>query len=480
MKEQNKPIDDSCHDGIFYAPWEKTFNRILTPFEEFIHRQATSGILLMIMAMLAMVLANSGLAEFYHQLIETHISIDVGSWEMEKTVHHWVNDGLMTLFFFVVGLELKREVLVGELADVRKATLPIAAAIGGMAAPALIYYFINPEGVASGGWGMPMATDIAFALGALALISHRVPKALITFLVALAIVDDLGAVTVIAIFYTENISLDALAFAGGLFGLLIVFNRGGIRSFTPYFIVSVLLWYMLMQSGVHATLAGVLAAFSIPAIPKYNPMVFNERVKYLMKRFESSHEHDKSIMNNAELRAIVCSLESSAQSVQTLSQRLEHTWHMPVAYIIIPFFILANAGTQLELSSLSETLAHPVALGVSLGLIVGKFAGITGVSWLLLRFGFARLPSGVRFTQIAGVSLLAGIGFTMSMFIAELAFEHQENLLLISKTGLMFASLIAGVAGSVWLFVVSKQNEVSDDCGVEHADTTNYQVQSFL
>ncbi len=461
MNDQNKPSDDSVHDGVFYAPWEKTFNRILTPFEEFIHRQATSGMLLMLMAILTMVLANSGFSEFYYQLIDTPISIQIGPWGLEKTLHHWVNDGLMALFFFVVGLELKREILVGELADVRKATLPIAAAIGGMAAPALIYYLINPEGAAAGGWGMPMATDIAFALGALALISHRVPKALITFLVALAIVDDVGAVTVIAVFYTDTIALDALAVAGGLFGLLIVFNRGGIRNLTPYLIVSVFLWYMLMQSGVHATLAGILAAFSIPAIPKYNPMRFNSRVKYLMKRFEFSHEHDKNIMNNAELRAIACSLESSAQSVQTLSQRLEHTWHIPIAYIIVPIFILVNAGTTLELASLNDTLTHPVALGISLGLVVGKFVGITGVSWLLLRFGLARLPNDVRFTQIAGVSLIAGIGFTMSMFIAELAFEHQENLLLISKTGLMFASLIAGATGSAWLYFTSRQ--VSND-----------------
>ncbi|MBT6561187.1 MAG: Na+/H+ antiporter NhaA, partial [Candidatus Scalindua sp.] len=194
MDNKNKQDDDSIHDGIFYAPWEKTFNRILTPFEEFIHRQATSGMLLMLMAILAMILANSGFSEFYSQLIDTSISIDVGSWGLEKTLHHWVNDGLMALFFFVVGLELKREILVGELADMRKAMLPIAAAIGGMTVPALIYFFINPEGAAARGWGMPMATDIAFALGALALISHRVPKALITFLVALAIVDDLGAV----------------------------------------------------------------------------------------------------------------------------------------------------------------------------------------------------------------------------------------------------------------------------------------------
>ena len=447
MADQNKPDDGSAQDGIFYAPWERSFSRIITPFEEFIHRQTTSGMLLMLMAVLALILANSGFYDFYTHLKHTPVSIGIGHWGIEKTLHHWVNDGLMALFFFVIGLELKREILVGELADMRKATLPIAAALGGMVVPALIYFFINQEGPAAAGWGIPMATDIAFALGVLALLAHRVPKALITFLVALAIVDDLGAVTVIAVFYTDTIALDALAVAGALFALLLTFNFGGIRKTLPYLIVSIFLWYALMQSGVHATLAGVLGAFAVPAIPKYNPIRFHRRVKDLMTHFEASHKRDENIMNNAELRAIVRSLESGAQNVQTLSQRLEHLWHMPVAYIVIPIFVLVNAGIPLEFASLSDTLTHPVALGISLGLIVGKFVGITGASWLFLRLGLARLPKDVHFTQIAGVSLLAAIGFTMSIFIAELAFEHHEDLLLISKTGIMFSSLIAGVAG---------------------------------
>jgi len=459
MNDQNKSTDDLAQDGIFYAPWEKSFSRIITPFEDFIHRQTTSGILLMLMAVLALVLANSGFYEFYSHLKHMPVSIGIGHWGFEKTLHHWVNDGLMAIFFFVVGLELKREILVGELADMRKATLPIAAAIGGMVVPALLYFALNPEGVAAGGWGIPMATDIAFALGALALLAHRVPKALITFLVALAIVDDLGAVTVIAVFYTETIALDALLVAGGLFALLLAFNFVGIRKITPYLIVAVFLWYALMLSGVHATLAGVLGAFAVPAIPKYNPVHFSRRVKDLMERFEASHKRDKSIMNNAELQAVVHSLESDAQNVQTMLQRLEHTWHIPVAYMVIPIFVLVNAGIPLEFASLGETLSHPVALGISFGLILGKFVGITGVSWLFLKFGFARLPEDVSFMQIAGVSLLAAIGFTMSIFIAELAFENQENLLLIAKTGIMFSSLIAGVAGSVWLFFASKQSK---------------------
>ncbi len=463
MSDQNKHApDNSSEEGIFYAPWEKSFNRIIMPFEEFIHRQTTSGMLLMLMAILALILANSSFYEFYNHLKHMPVSIGIGHWGFEKTLHHWVNDALMAIFFFVVGLELKREILVGELSDIRKATLPIAAAIGGMVVPALIYFALNPEGVAAGGWGIPMATDIAFALGVLALLAHRVPKALIIFLVALAIVDDLGAVTVIAIFYTEAVAFDALAAAGALFALLLAFNFGGIRKSTPYLIVSVVLWYALMLSGIHATLAGVLAAFAIPTIPKYNPMRFQRRVKSLMKQFELSHKRGKNIMNNAELQGIASSLESSAQNVQTMSQRLEHAWHIPVAYLIIPIFVLVNAGIPLEFSSMSDTLSHPVALGISLGLIIGKFVGITGVSWLFLKFGLARLPKDVRFTQIAGVSLLAGIGFTMSIFIAELAFEHQQDLLLISKTGIIFSSLIAGIVGAVWLFIASKQTASSD------------------
>jgi NhaA family Na+:H+ antiporter len=303
------------------------------------------------------------------------------------TLHHWINDGLMTLFFFVVGLELKRELLVGELAKPRNAVLPIAAAIGGMVVPAPVYFAINPQGGAAAGWGIPMATDIAFAIGVLALLASRVPKTLITFLVALAIVDDLGAVMVIAVFYTDTIALGPLAATGGLFALLLAFNLVGIRNTIPYFIVAVLMWYALQQSGVHATLAGIMGALSVPATPKYDPARFSEHVGRLMKRFDASHRPGKSIMTNIELRAVVQALENGVHSVETPLQRLEHIWHMPVAYLVIPIFALANAGVPLASGSLSESLTHPVMLGVSLGLVLGKFIGITGASWLVLKLG---------------------------------------------------------------------------------------------
>jgi len=453
---ENNNANIKAKIGIYNAPWEKSFDKILTPFEEFIHRQTTSGLLLMAMAVLALVLANGPLSETYQHIVHTYISIGVGDWALKMTLHHWINDGLMALFFFVVGLELKRELLVGELAKPRNAALPIAAAVGGMLVPALIYFAINPDGDAGLGWGIPMATDIAFAIGALALLSSRAPKALTTFLVALAIVDDLGAVMVIAVFYTESIALTPLAMAGALFAILLAFNLVGIRKTLPYFIIAVLLWYALLQSGVHATLAGILGALSVPATPKYNPERFSYQVRELMQRFDASHEPGKSIMTNDKLRAVVQTLENGVHSVEAPLQRLEHVWHMPVAYLVIPIFALANAGIPLAFGSLAESLSHPVMLGVSLGLVLGKFIGITGASWLVLKLGVAVLPKDTRFIQIAGVSLLAGIGFTMSIFVAQLGFAHNEELLLMAKTGILFASLLAGISGFIWLYIVGK------------------------
>ncbi len=456
MSKQQNNTQSKAKTGVYHAPWEKSFDKILTPFDEFIHRQTTSGLLLMAMAVIALILANGPLADAYLHVIHTPISLNIGNWTLGMSLHHWINDGLMALFFFVVGLELKRELLVGELAILRNAVLPIAAAIGGMVVPALIYFAINPAGDAALGWGVPMATDIAFAIGALALLASRVPKALITFLVALAIVDDLGAVLVIAVFYTDTIALTPLAVAGVLFAVLMAFNMSGIRKTLPYFIVAVLLWYALLQSGVHATIAGILGALSVPAKPKYNPERFSEHVKELMRRFDASHQPGKSIMTNDALRSVVQTLENGVLSVGAPLQRLEHIWHMPVAYLIIPIFALANAGIPLALGSLADTFSHPVLIGVSLGLVLGKFIGITGASWLVLKLGVAELPKDTRFTQIAGVSLLAGIGFTMSIFVAQLGFSHNEELLLMAKTGILFASLLAGISGYIWLYLVSK------------------------
>lgn len=446
-----KSSPETDEPGVILAPWERAFDRFLTPFEEFVHRQTTSGLILMSAAVLALVLANGPLAEAYRHLVHTPVALTVADWSIEKTLHHWVNDGLMALFFFLVGLELKREILVGELAAPRQAALPIVAALGGMAVPALIYYALNPDGPAARGWGIPMATDIAFAIGALVLLAGRVPKALITFLVALAIVDDLGAVVVIALFYTEQLVWPALLAGAVVVGLLVVLNLAGIRQPLPYFLLGGLLWMALLKSGVHATLAGVITAFTIPARPRYDPDRFSALVRDLMQRFDAGHRPGESILTNDDLRATVQTLEDGTRLVQAPLQRLEHAMHMPVAFLIVPVFAFINAGIPVDLGDLAITLAHPVTLGVGLGLVVGKFVGIAGASWLALRLGIGQLPAGTRFSQIAGVAMLGGIGFTMAIFIADLGFAGAPDQLLMAKTGIILASLVAGTGGYLWL-----------------------------
>ena len=435
-----------------HAPWERGFDRILTPFEEFVKEETTSGLLLMATALLALVLANSALAVHYQHLLHVPVGIAFGGWELEKSLHHWVNDGLMTLFFFVVGLELKREILVGELASPRQAVLPIVAAIGGMAVPALVFAALSPAGDALRGWGVPMATDIAFALGVIALLASRVPKSLITFLVALAIVDDLGAVVVIALFYTEELVLPFLFAGGAITGLMVAMNMAGVRRPLPYFILSTLLWLALLKSGVHATLAGVITAFTIPALPRFEPETFSRRMRQMLDRFDASHKPGESILKNQNMSGVVQTLENGIHGVETPLQRLEHDLHLPVAFLVLPIFALFNAGVPIDFANLGGALSHPLTLAVAAGLVVGKLVGIAGAGWLAVRLGLAELPKGVSMGHIAGAALLGGIGFTMSIFIAELAFAHQPEMILQAKLGILGASLVAGTAGYLWLY----------------------------
>ncbi len=455
---QNHP-DSPDNDGIKEtpdAPLEKIFDKISSPFEAFIHHETASGFLLMACAIIALITANSALLHAYESLLHTPIGFSFGEILLEKSLHHWINDGLMALFFFVIGLEIKREVLVGELSDRKQASLPIVAAVGGMVVPALIYSAFNPGGDVAAGWGIPMATDIAFAVGVMVLLGSRVPKALLMFLVALAIVDDLGAVLVIAFFYTETISLNALAIAGLFFALLIFLNRSGVRHPLPYIIFGLLLWLAMLKSGVHATLAGVLTALTIPAVPKYEPRDFGKWVRKLMDKFDAGYRPGESIMRNAKQQSVLQTLENGVHLVETPLQRMERSMHVWVAFLVIPIFALANAGIPLDFGNIGEVMTHSVALGVITGLTVGKVVGIAGFSWIAIKMGVAQLPAGTTFSQIIGVSFLAGIGFTMSIFISELAFVGQDENLLMAKTGILFASVGAGIIGYLWLFKASK------------------------
>jgi NhaA family Na+:H+ antiporter len=443
----------------YIAPWEKAFDKILSPLEHFIHRQTTSGILLMLCAVAALYIANSQWNETYHHLLQLPFTIGVPGFELSKSLHHWVNDGLMAIFFFVIGLELKREILVGELANPKQAMLPIVAAVGGMLAPVLIYISINPEGPTLNGWGVPMATDIAFALGALALLGNRIPKSLLTFLVALAIVDDLGAVMVIAVFYTETISFPALLTASIILLLLVSLNLGGIRRPLPYVLLGIILWVAMLKSGVHATLAGIMLAFTIPMRPKYDPARFLSHVIEMIEKIKNSYQREKNIIMNDELRSRVHALEQGVHLVQAPAQVMERTMHLPSAYIIIPIFSLANAGIPIEWSSLNSIVTHPVSMGITAGLVFGKLFGIAGFTWLAIKFGLTSLPHDITFKHIIGVALMGGIGFTMSIFIAELGFAHSAEDLLMAKTGILIASVIAGVSGFIWLYAISNKPE---------------------
>jgi len=438
-----------------YAPWEKAFKKVSTPLEHFIHAQTTTGIILMFMTVLALVLANSALTQDYADFFHTEVEFVVGSWHLEHTIHHWINDGLMTIFFFIIGLEIKREILVGELSNIKVAILPILAAIGGMALPALIFTLFNYGDTGANGWGIPMATDIAFAISALVLLGKRVSPALVTFLVALAIVDDLGAVIVIAIFYTEQIHLIPLGLAGVSFLIMVLFNRVGIHMILPYFILGLFMWFFMLESGVHATIAGVIAAMAIPSKPKRTPSDFTTHTRNLLDEYDNYPVATDHTMHEKQ-KAILLNIKDNIDAVGSPSARLEHDLHLPVALIVIPLFALANAGISIDFSSIGETIVQPVSLGIIAGLVLGKVIGIAGVAWLAIKMGIAKLPEASSMSQIFGVAFLGGIGFTMSIFVADLAFMGSDTLIFQAKIGILCASLFSGLFGYIWLRFIVK------------------------
>jgi len=429
------------------APWEQAFDSVLSPLEEFIHRQTTSGVLLMLCAVIALVIANSPWSEAYHHLLQAKLTIGFTDFQISKTLHHWINDGIMAIFFFVVG----------ELSDPKQAILPIVAAFGGMVVPILIYMMINPEGSAFRGWGVPMATDIAFALGVLALLGKRVPTSLLTFLVALAIVDDVGAVTVIAVYYTETINFNALAVVGLMLFFLIALNLGGIRRPLPFILLGIILWIAMLISGVHATLAGIFLAFTIPLKPKYDPKRFLDHINEMVDHIKTAIKREPNIIKNSEFRARVQALGDGVQLVQAPAQVLEHKMHLPSAYIVIPIFSLANAGIPVNWAEFGATVTHPVTLGIVGGLYIGKLIGIAGLSWLVVKLGITTLPKDINFKHLIGVGLLGGIGFTMSIFVAELGFAQSPNELLMAKTGVLLASILTGLSGFLWLYFTAEK-----------------------
>ena len=402
-----------------------------------------------------MFLANSPYADTYINFFHTKIDFNVGAWKLSHSLHHWINDGLMAIFFFMIGLEVKREILIGELASIKQAMLPVLAAIGGMVLPALIYISINSGTAGVNGWGIPMATDIAFAISALIILGKRVSPSLVSFLVALAIVDDIGAVLVIAIFYTDTISVLPLALAGISFLIMLAFNRFGIHAILPYFIMGLFLWFFMLESGVHATMAGVIAAITIPSRPKFNPIDFTHHAKNLLDEYDNYPVATDHTMHENQ-KAILLNIKDKIDSVGSPSAKLEHSLHLPVSLLVIPVFALANAGISINFSSIGDSILSPVSVGVIAGLLLGKVFGIAGVAYIAIKLGVAKLPENTSMSQVIGVSFLGAIGFTMSILVAELAFFGNPTLIFEAKVGILIASLIGGVCGYIWLRIGSK------------------------
>jgi len=428
---------------------------IIDPMSRFLNNSTMSGIVLFSAALLAIILSNSPWSDAFHHIWETKISIGFSDWQLSKTFHHWINDGLMAVFFFVVGLELKREIISGELSNPRNAILPIAAAIGGMIVPALIYLLFNPSGEVQGGWGTPMATDIAFALGILYLLGDKVPVSLKIFLTALAIADDLGAVLVIAFFYTSDINMISLLTGAVFLFVLFVANRIGVRSTIFYGIIGIGgLWLAFLMSGVHATIAAVLAAFTIPARVKYSETTFDRKLTSLMDQFRKADPNNSPTVTSEQLH-ILEKIRYISKNALTPLQRLEHAMHPLVAFVIMPLFALANAGITLSGDSITN-LTSSVTLGVFFGLVLGKVIGVVGFVSVVTRLKLASLPKDFTRQHLLGVGFLAGIGFTMSLFISQLAFANKV-FVEEAKMGILLASLFAGLVG---YFIIKTAKQV--------------------
>lgn len=437
-------------DRIF-APWERSFDRLLTPLEDFVEEQTSSSFILLFAALTALFIANSPLREMYFHFIHGIVKFDFLDWSIGKSLHHWVNDGLMALFFFVVGLEIKREIRTGELSQLKYAVTPIAAAIGGMVFPAVIFSLVNTDPAMARGWGVPIATDIAFAVAALMLLGDRIPKSLVAFLVALAIVDDLCGVLIIAIFYTAKIDIN-FAFAAACFvALLLTLNMSGVRKPLPYFVIGVCLWLALLKSGLHATLAGVITALTIPSRPKYDPEQFTHRFRRLIDLYEETYCKAQSLHRSQRLRSILTAMENGILGTSTPAYRLEHSLHLPVAFVVVPIFAFVNTGIEFDWATLESAARNPMAHGIIAGLCVGKVVGVAGATWLITRLGFGAMPRDTNLKHIVGAGFLAGIGFTMSIFIAELAFKSQNAVIIDAKIGILIASVISGLLGVVCL-----------------------------
>ena len=449
-----------------YPKKEETIDKILRPFQDFVNAEVSGGLVLISTVILALIIANSPIKDNYFSFWNTTFTIAFGnSFVLSKALILWINDGLMALFFLLVGLEIKREILIGELANFNKALLPAIAAIGGMIFPAIIFILFNVQSEWIGGWAIPVATDIAFTLGILALLGKRIPSSLKLFLASFAIVDDIGAVLIIAIFYSEKILLDYILLGVIFLALLIGYNFLGGKNLLVYLSIGILIWFFILKSGLHATIAGILLAFTIPTTKKINISDFTIEAKFFLDSlfFQNPNNNLEDEIHHSALKQ----LEDLCQNTETPLQKLEHALAPWVAFLIVPIFAFANAGVDVSfigsIVSLTELISHPIILGILFGLVMGKTVGITVFVFIAHRINIITLPSQVTMIHIIGVAVLAGVGFTMSHFIASLAFSgaDQQLILNLARFVILVASSIAGILGySILYFSNSMKKKI--------------------
>jgi Na+:H+ antiporter, NhaA family len=426
-------------------------HKLTGPVRRFLQIEAMSGVVLLVATIVALALANGGYAQVMHDFWHTKIKLGIGTWDFSKSLEFWINDGLMTVFFFVVGLEIKREIMVGELRSIRKASLPVIAALGGMVVPAGVYLLFGHTGAAQRGWGIPMATDIAFVVGLLAAFGKRIPFGLKIFLLSLAIADDIGAILVIAVAYTEQLNLAMLGVAIGGLLLMVLMNRLGVRNVGAYVIVGAVVWYATYQCGIHPTIAGVAIGLLTP----HTPWLQRDALALALDDVAGQMGEQPDELELAP--ADVAMLREAAREVVSPLQRLEDRLHPWVAFVIMPLFALANAGVVVNVAS----VGHPVALAVAAGLLLGKVVGIVLFSWLAVKLKLAMLPGGVTWRHIVAGGFLGGIGFTMSLFVSALAFVNSPELLADAKTGVLLGSALSAIAGAVLLALAKPPGEAA-------------------
>lgn len=424
-------------------------SRIGGMLKSFIKSQTSGGVVLLLCTIVALIIANVPAFDHIQQMWHTKAGIHIGSFNIEMSILHWINDGLMAIFFFVVGLEIKREMLVGELSSIKKATLPIFAALGGMLVPAAIYAFFNHGTPTANGWGIPMATDIAFAVGVISILGKRCPSPLKIFLLALAIVDDLGAILVLAIFYpSHELSLQFLVLAFIIFLVLLLFNKLKIRTPYIYMLFGLLLWYFVYRSGVHATIAGVLLAITIPSKTTINEVRFYVRIKNLIEKFKEAGNSEIEVLANHRQLVNIHEMNKEVDRINPLMHRFEAALHPLSTFFIIPLFALANAGVMMDGSIISTSPMPPVVFGIFFGLLLGKPIGITLFSLISVKLKLSELPQGILWKQVFAIGLVAGIGFTMSIFVDNLAFSDPISLNL-GKATILITSCVSAICGIV-------------------------------